>query len=89
MSSRRDRRQHAVWEDSLKECQRKHSQTTCSPRAEGAGLSPGTSAHNPSAFSEPAKETEWGGAGGGGKSSQTKRTCFFCDAGVSDESDDI
>ncbi len=26
----------------------------------GAGLSPGTSAHNPSAFSEPAKETERG-----------------------------
>ena len=30
-----------------------------------------------------------GGVGGWGESSQTKRTCFFCDAGVSDESDDI
>lgn len=62
----------------------------------GAGLSPGTSAHNPSAFSKPAKETEWGKGGREGrerregeKSSQTERTCFSCDSGVNDESHDI
>ena len=31
----------------------------------GAGLSPGTSAHNPSDLSKPAKETEQGTGGGG------------------------
>lgn len=55
----------------------------------GAGLSPGTSAHNPSAFSKPAKETEQGKEWGGWASSQTERTCFFGDSGVNNESDDI
>lgn len=50
----------------------------------GAGLFPGTSAHNPTAFSEQAKETERG-RGGRGKTGKT----FLLKSGVNDESDDI
>lgn len=60
--------------DSLKECQRKHSQTTCSPRAEGLACLQAHLHTIPSVFllREPAEEMKqgagrgWGQGGGGG-----------------------
>lgn len=67
--------------DSLKECQRKHSQTTCSPRAGGLAALQAHLHTIPQLLASRAKEGE--------QSSQTERTCLLCDGSISDESDDI
>lgn len=67
--------------DSLKECQHKHSQTTCSPRAEGlASLQAHLHTIPQLRASQPRRQT---GAKEGETSSQTERTCSLCVTDVS------
>lgn len=70
--------------DNLRGCQCKHAGTTCSSRAGGPGRPPGTSAHNPSAPSEPTKAGE---TGVGGEFPEGRK--WLCDSLVSDGSGGI